>query len=116
LDLDAATLGARWKNVWIPVSKWPQQHQQASSVWRGNPHRRMQDQTTAPRTSMCFYHAKFDNQATYCEEGCLWPENRAGLQVAALPARTVPHHRCASARCLRSAAASFASMCVKQDV
>jgi hypothetical protein len=43
LDLVVATLSARWKNVWIPVSKWPQQHQQASSGWRGNPHHHTQD-------------------------------------------------------------------------
>ncbi len=26
-------------------------------------------------TSMCFYHAKYREQARYCEEGCQWPEN-----------------------------------------
>jgi hypothetical protein len=27
------------------------------------------------RTSMCYYHAKFGEQARYCQEGCVWPEN-----------------------------------------
>jgi hypothetical protein len=26
-------------------------------------------------TSMCYYHAKFGEQAKHCQEGCVWPEN-----------------------------------------
>jgi hypothetical protein len=37
--------------------------------------KRAQDQGAPLRTSMCYYHAKFGEQAKFCEEGCSWPEN-----------------------------------------
>jgi hypothetical protein len=37
--------------------------------------KRGQDQGAPLRTSMCYYHAKFGEQARFCEEGCSWPEN-----------------------------------------
>jgi hypothetical protein len=37
--------------------------------------KRGQEQGHSLRTSMCFYHAKFGEQAKYCEEGCVSPEN-----------------------------------------
>jgi hypothetical protein len=37
--------------------------------------KRGQEQAAGLRTSMCYYHAKFGEQAKFCEEGCVWPEN-----------------------------------------
>jgi hypothetical protein len=37
--------------------------------------KRGQDQGAPLRTSMCYYHAKFGEQAKFCEERCSWPEN-----------------------------------------
>jgi hypothetical protein len=37
--------------------------------------KRGQEQVAGLRTSMCYYHAKFGEQAKFCEEGCVWPEN-----------------------------------------
>jgi hypothetical protein len=37
--------------------------------------KRSQEQAAGLRTSMCYYHAKFGEQAKFCEEGCVWPEN-----------------------------------------
>jgi hypothetical protein len=64
-DLVAAMGGERRKKK-FPIPKRPPQQQQAGAGRRGGP---------SPRTSMCFYHAKFGEQARYCQEGCLWPEN-----------------------------------------
>jgi hypothetical protein len=64
----------RRKNKFL-VSKRPTQQQQAGTGRQGGPSRRWADRATTPRTSMCFYHAKIGEQAKYCQEGCLWPEN-----------------------------------------
>jgi hypothetical protein len=37
--------------------------------------KRGQEQAAGLRTSMCYYHTKFGEQAKFCEEGCVWPEN-----------------------------------------
>ncbi len=37
--------------------------------------RKGQEQGRSFRTSMCYYHAKFGEQAKHCQEGCAWPEN-----------------------------------------
>ncbi len=37
--------------------------------------KRGQEQAASLCTSMCYYHAKFGEQAKFCEEGCIWPEN-----------------------------------------
>jgi hypothetical protein len=73
-DLVAATSGDRRKKKFL-VSKWPHQQQQAGAGRWSGPPRRGADQATLPCTSMCFYHAKFGEQAKYCQEGCLWQEN-----------------------------------------
>ncbi len=65
LNLVAGTLGAKHKKVRIPVPKRPQQQQQAGSGQRGGPHSRVQDQTYSLKTFMCYYHAKFSEQACY---------------------------------------------------
>ncbi len=64
---------------------------QASGNRRGKGHKRLpqrpplshridlskrgQEQVAGLRTSMRYYHAKFGEQAKFCEEGCSWPEN-----------------------------------------
>jgi hypothetical protein len=75
-DLVAAMGGDRRKKK-FPVPKRPsqQQQQQAGSSRRGGAPRHGSDQGPSPRTSMCFYPARFGEQAKYCQEGCLWPEN-----------------------------------------
>ncbi len=72
-DLVAATGGARKKKK-VLAARQPQQ-QQAVSGQRGGFPRRSAAQAAAPRTSMCFYHARFNEKAKYCEDGCSWPEN-----------------------------------------
>jgi hypothetical protein len=37
--------------------------------------KRGQEQAAGLCTSECYYHAKFGEQAKFCEEGCVWPEN-----------------------------------------
>jgi hypothetical protein len=37
--------------------------------------KKTQERGTPLRTSMCYYYAKFGEQAKYCQEGCVWPEN-----------------------------------------
>jgi hypothetical protein len=37
--------------------------------------KKTQERGVPLRTSMCYYHAKFGEQAKYCQEGCVWPEN-----------------------------------------
>jgi hypothetical protein len=71
-DLVAATSGAKKKKK-VLAGRQPQQ--QAASGQRGGFPRRSAAQAAAPRTSMCFYHARFGEKARYCEEGCSWPEN-----------------------------------------
>jgi hypothetical protein len=73
-DLVAAMGGERRKKKFL-VSKRPPQQQQAGSGRCGGSSHRGSDQSASPRTSMCFYHARFGEQAKYCQEGCLWPEN-----------------------------------------
>ncbi len=73
LDLVAATGGIRRKKK-LPPPQRPQQ-QQGGPGQRSGPSRRQSGQPSVPKTSMCFYHARFGEQARYCEEGCLWPEN-----------------------------------------
>jgi hypothetical protein len=73
-DLVAA-MGSERRKKKFPVSTRPPQQQQAGVGRRGGLSRRGTDQAAAPRTSMCYYHAKFSEQARYCQEGCLWPEN-----------------------------------------
>jgi hypothetical protein len=68
----AATGSNRRKKKFL-VSKQPQQQQQSGPVWAHPPWGR--PGCLAPRTSMCFYHTKFGEQAKYCQEGCLWLEN-----------------------------------------
>jgi hypothetical protein len=72
-DLVAATGGDRRKKKFL-VSKRPQQQQSGAERQGGSP-RRGVDQAASPRTSMCFYHPKFGEQAKYCQEGCLWQGN-----------------------------------------
>jgi hypothetical protein len=72
-DLVAATGGDRRKKKFL-VSKRPQQQQSGAGRQGGSP-RCGADQAASPRTSMCFYHAKFGEQAKYCQEGCLWQGN-----------------------------------------
>jgi hypothetical protein len=66
--------GERQKKKFL-VSKWPLQQHPSGAGQRGGPSRRGADQAASPCTSMCFYHAKFCEQAKYCQEGCLWLEN-----------------------------------------
>jgi hypothetical protein len=73
-DLVAATGGARRKKK-LPPPQRPQQQQGGSGQRGGPPRRQVAAQAAVPRTSMCFYHAKFGERAKYCEEGCLWSEN-----------------------------------------
>jgi hypothetical protein len=73
-DLVAATGGARRKNK-VLAARQSQQQQQVVSGQCGGVPRRSVAQAAAPRTSMCFYHARFGEKAKYCEEGCSWPEN-----------------------------------------
>jgi hypothetical protein len=70
-----AVMGGNSRKKKFLVSKRPQQQQQAGAGWRGGPPRCGADQAASPRTSMCFFHAKFGEKAKYCQEGCLWPEN-----------------------------------------
>jgi hypothetical protein len=70
-----ATMGGERRKKKFPVPKRPPQQQQASAGRQGGFSRRGTDQAAAPRTSMCYYHAKFGERARYCQEGCLWPEN-----------------------------------------
>ncbi len=49
--------------------------QQKSLGCRIDLSKRGQDQGAPLRTFMCYYHAKFGEQAKFCEEGCSWPEN-----------------------------------------
>ncbi len=72
-DLVAATGGARRKKK-LPPTQRPHK-QQGGSSQRGGSFRRQPAQAAVPRTSMCFYHARFGERAKYCKEGCLWPEN-----------------------------------------
>ncbi len=72
-DLVAATGGAHRKKK-LPPPQRPQQQQGASGQC-SNPARHQPGQPSVPKTSMCFYHARFGEGAKYCEEGCLWPEN-----------------------------------------
>ncbi len=73
-DLVAAMGSDRRKRKFL-VAKRPPQQQQSSTGRQGRPPCRGADQDASPRTSMCFYHAKFGKQVKYCQEGCLWPEN-----------------------------------------
>jgi hypothetical protein len=68
-------MGGEQRKEKFLVSKRPPQQQQTGSGRRGGPSRRGSDQAASPRTSMCFYHARFGEQAKYCQKGCLWPEN-----------------------------------------
>jgi hypothetical protein len=72
-DLVAATGGIRREKK-LPPSQRPQQQQRGSGQGNG-PSRRQPGQPSVPKTSMCFYHARFGKRAKYCKEGCLWPEN-----------------------------------------
>jgi hypothetical protein len=71
----AATQNARRKKLKLPVAQRPQQQQQKSQVQRQEASRRPQGVQGGLRKSMCFYHAKYGEQACFCEEGCLWLEN-----------------------------------------
>jgi hypothetical protein len=73
-DLVAAMGGERRKKKFLAPKRPPQQQQASAGRQSGLP-RRGADQAAAPRTSMCYYHAKFGERARYCQEGCLWPEN-----------------------------------------
>jgi hypothetical protein len=73
-DLVAAMGGARRKKK-LPPPQRPQQQQAGPGQRSGPPRCQGAVQTAFPRTSMCFYHARFGERAKYCEEGCLWPEN-----------------------------------------
>jgi hypothetical protein len=54
-------------------NKRPQQ--KAPLGRRNDLSKRGQEQAAGLHTSMCYYHAKFGEQAKFCEEGCVWPEN-----------------------------------------
>jgi hypothetical protein len=73
-DLVAA-MGSEKRRKKFLVSKRQGQQQQASAERQGGSSRRGADRAASPRTSMCYYHAKFGERAKYCQEGCLWPEN-----------------------------------------
>jgi hypothetical protein len=73
LDLVAATQGA-W-NRKGKGTKRPQQPHQKALGRHIDLSKRRQEQGHSLRTSVCFYHAKLREQAKYCEEGCVWPEN-----------------------------------------
>jgi hypothetical protein len=73
LDVVAALQGAQSRKSKGP--KRPQQPQQKGLGWRIILAKRGQEQGHSLCTSMCFYHAKFGEQAKYCEEGRIWPEN-----------------------------------------
>ncbi len=53
----------------------PQQPQQQSLGRMIDLAKKGQEQNHSLCTSMCFYHAKFGEQAKYCQEGHVWPEN-----------------------------------------
>jgi hypothetical protein len=74
-EVVAALQGARSPKD--KTSKWPQQPltQQKELGRRINLPKKGQEQARSLRTSMCFYHAKFGEQAKHCQEGCVWPEN-----------------------------------------
>jgi hypothetical protein len=74
-DVVAALQGARSRKD--KGSKRAQQPpaQQKELGRRINLTKKGQEQGRSLRTSMCFYHAKFGEQAKHCQEGCVWPEN-----------------------------------------
>jgi hypothetical protein len=71
----AALQGARSRKDKGP--KRPQQsHTQPKELGRWiDLTKRGQEQGWSLRTSMCYYHAKFGEQAKHCQEECAWPEN-----------------------------------------
>jgi hypothetical protein len=79
-SFDEAGVVAALQGAWSRKDKgpkWPQQsHTQPKELGRWiNLTRKGQDQGRSFRTSMCYYHAKFGEQAKHCQEGCAWPEN-----------------------------------------
>ncbi len=40
--------------------------------------KRGQEQAATLRKSMCYYHAKFGEQAKFCKEGCIWKTRPPG--------------------------------------
>ncbi len=74
-DVVAALQGARSrkdKGIRRPQQPPPQQKVLGR---RFDISKKTSDRGAALRTSMCYYHAKFGEQARYCQEGCVWPEN-----------------------------------------
>jgi hypothetical protein len=74
-DIVAATQDVRRKKFKLPTAQRPQQQQQGGQARWHEASRCPQGVQGGLRMSMCFYHAKYDEQARYYEEGCLWPEN-----------------------------------------
>jgi hypothetical protein len=74
-DVVAALQGARSRKE--KGNRRPQQPspQQKALGRRFDISKKAQERGTPLRTSMCYYHAKFGEQAKYCQEGCVWPEN-----------------------------------------
>ncbi len=74
-DVVATLQGARSRKEKGP--KRPQQplYQPKELGRRVNLPKKGPDPGRSFRTSMCFYHAKFGEQAKHCQEGCVWPEN-----------------------------------------
>jgi hypothetical protein len=73
-ELMAATQAAMQRKVSLPAAKCTQQQQKGQGRWV-DAHHGSKDQQGGLQTSMCFYHDKYGDQAKYCKEGCLWPEN-----------------------------------------
>jgi hypothetical protein len=74
-DVVAALQGARSrreKGHKRPLQPPPQQK---ALGHRFDISKKSQEKGMPLRTSMCYYHAKFGEQAKYCQEGCVWPEN-----------------------------------------
>ncbi len=84
-ELVAATQGTRRKKFKLPTAQRPQQLQKSQGRWQDAPHR-PQSRQGGLRMSMCFYHAKYGEQAKYCKEGCL---GRRGIVLTVLPGRLV---------------------------